>query len=525
MYWATGTSSSDITAEAEATNNLKDTGGQISSFSGDTSDNILDPRFLSTGNFTSATGVVFNTTTEKMPETTTHLQVYSGNEAGDQTTPATLAIYNAGVNYSNSGGTTGDTAADNSTLGAVVPTGSANAFQIFHTNSTDGGVIARALTDVKGKAVTASGASAAHNTSATYAVTGAVAAMGTTDAVYVLVQDNVTSDNGTFYSRTGTSGDLSSATGKLNDSYPIRKGAMLLPVSDTKAYAVWARSSSNANTDNDTNVYASLLTLSGGTVSVSNIADSVAAKSADNNTQLANASLAYGADNSDALPNDFPICAAARAESTSVSELAIGYVDNGTRQGVNPNYYLRFTRDSDNFSLRTTASDVGVDSSVGNTATQSCAMTWAGGLVNTTTATDNGTLWWAGNTSSDNDSQTVSLRYSTTADNGSSATFTAAGTVDYSNAVHQLALSYDHKYRPYMAALLDNGSVRLHWSADGSTPAAYNGGVVSNVGDSAKPIALTRSADGKQLALSYHTNASNGSDLKVVVIYADGTSN
>ena len=62
--------------------------------------------------------------------------------------------------------------------------------------------------------------------------------MGTTDAVYMLVQDNVTSDNGMFYSRTGTSGDLSSATGNLNDSSHIRKGAMLLPVSDTKAYAV-----------------------------------------------------------------------------------------------------------------------------------------------------------------------------------------------------------------------------------------------------------------------------------------------
>ena len=76
-----------------------------------------------------------------------------------------------------------------------------------------------------------------------------------------------------------------------------------------------------------------------------------------------------------------------------------------------------------------------------------------------------------------------------------------------------------------MAALLDNGSVRLHWSAAGSSVEAYNGGVVSDVGDSAKPIALTRSADGKQLALSYHTDSSNGTDLKVVVIYADGTSN
>ena len=151
--------------------------------------------------------------------------------------------------------------------------------------------------------------------------------------------------------------------------------------------------------------------------------------------------MAYGADNGDALPNDLPICVAARAESTSVSELAIGYVDNGTIQGVNPNYYVRFTRDSDNFSLRTTASDVGVDSSVGTNATQSCAMTWAGGLVNTTTATDNGTLWWAGNTSTDDQSDNVSLRYSTSADNGSSATFTEAGTVDYGNAVHQLALS------------------------------------------------------------------------------------
>ena len=65
----------------------------------------------------------------------------------------------------------------------------------------------------------------------------------------------------------------------------------------------------------------------------------------------------------------------------------------------------------------------------------------------------------------------------------------------------------------------------MAWSSDGTSVAAYNGGDVSYVADSTKPIALTRSADGKQLALSYHTDTSNGTDLKVVVIYADGTSN
>jgi hypothetical protein len=394
---------------------------------------------------------------------------------------------------------------------------------LIHTNSTDGGVIVRAMTDVKGSAVTTSGASAAHNTSATYAVTGAVAGMGTSDAVYVLVQDNVTTDNGTFYYRTGTSGALASGTGKLSDTYGIRKGAMLLPVSSTKAYAVWARSSSNANTDNDTNIYASMLTLSSGTVSASNIADSVAAKTADNNTQLANNSLAYGADDGDTLPSDFPFCAAARAESSSVTELVIGSADNGTIQGVNPDWSVRFTRDSDNFSSRTTETDVGVDTSVGTAATQTCAMTWAAGLVNTTASTDNGTLWWAGNQATDNSSDNVSVRYTTLADNGTSATFTEAGTFNVGDAIHQIAMTYDHKNRPYVATLMDNGSIRLYWSATGSSVALYNGGVVSDAADSTKPISMTRSADGKQIALSYHT--STGADIKAVVIYNDGSSN
>jgi hypothetical protein len=347
--------------------------------------------------------------------------------------------------------------------------------------------------------------------------------MGTTDAVYVLVQDNVTTDNGTFYYRTGTSGALASGTGKLSDTYGIRKGAMLLPVSSTKAYAVWARSSSNANTDNDTNIYASMLTLSSGTVSASNIADSVAAKTADNNTQLANNSLAYGADDGDTLPSDFPFCAAARAESSSVTELVIGSADNGTIQGVNPDWSVRFTRDSDNFSSRTTETDVGVDTSVGTAATQTCAMTWAAGLVNTTASTDNGTLWWAGNQATDNSSDNVSVRYTTLADNGTSATFTEAGTFNVGDAIHQIAMTYDHKNRPYIATLMDNGSIRLYWSATGSSVALYNGGVVSDAADSSKPISMTRSADGKQIALSYHT--STGADIKAVVIYNDGSSN
>ena len=74
------------------------------------------------------------------------------------------------------------------------------------------------------------------------------------------------------------------------------------------------------------------------------------------------------------------------------------------------------------------------------------------------------------------------------------------------------------------AALLDNGSVRLHWSIAGGTPVVYNGGAVSDVGDSSKPIALVRSADGKQLALSYHTaTGTSGDDIKTVIIYADGS--
>jgi hypothetical protein len=344
--------------------------------------------------------------------------------------------------------------------------------------------------------------------------------MGTTDAVYVLVQDNVTTDNGTFYYRTGTSGALASGTGKLNDTYPILKGAQLLPISSTKGYAVWARSSTNTDTDNDTRIYASLLTLSAGTVTTSNIEDYVAAKTADNNTQKTIAGV-YGA--ASGMPFDFPFCAAARAESSSVTELAVGYSDNGTRQGVNPNWSVRFTRDSDNFSSRVNISDVGVNTSVGTTATQSCAMTWAAGLVNTTASTDNGTLWWAGNQATDNQSDNVSVQYTTLADNGTSATFTEAGTFDVGNAINQIAMAYDHKNRPYIATLMDNGSIRLYWSATGSSVALYNGGVVSDAADSTKPISMTRSADGKQIALSYHT--STGADIKAVVIYNDGSSN
>jgi hypothetical protein len=428
----------------------------------------------------------------------------------------------------------------------VVPTGSANAFQIFYGNSTGGGVIASAVTDVKGSTTTLSGASAAHNTSVNYAVSGAVAAMGTSDAVYLLVQDNVSaSDNGTFYSRTGTSGNLASATGIIGDAYPLHKGAMLIPVSSTKAYAVWARSSTNAVLDNDTEVRASLLTLSAGTVSASNIGDFIAAKAADNDTQLANNSLIYGTDNGDVVPYDFPICAAARAESitvggyaggTTTTHLAIGYADSGPSHRAalgNPNYKVRFTSDSDNFSYRSTAIDTGANSPMGagganSPIVQGCAMTWAEGLVGAAAATDNGTLWFAGISATDNDSTRVNLLYTTLADNGSTGAFSTAGAdVDYVTAVHQLALSYDHLNRPYLAALLDNGSVRLHWSADGTIPVVYNGGIVEDYADAGQPIALVRSADGKQLALSYHTAATvaAGDDLKVVVIYADGTSN
>jgi hypothetical protein len=465
----------------------------------------------------------------------THLIVCAGNEAGDAASCPTVAIDDMGVSYADAGGTSGDTTADNSTMGAVVATGSANDFQMFHSNSTGAGVIASAITDAKGSAPTSSGASAVHTTTGSPAVL-AMAAMGTSDAVYVLVQDNASTDNGTFYSRTATSGNLATATGALNDTMPIQKGAMILPVSSTKAYAVWARGAGLV-TDNTTRVYASLLTLSAGTVSASNIGDYVGDLHLDNNSQQANNSLTFGPDSGDALPEDYPICAAARAESvtaggyagaTTTTQLAVGYADNGTIQGVAPNWNVRFTADSDNFSYRSTVTDVGVNSSMTSAATQNCAMSWAEGLVNTSAATDNGTLYWVGSTSGGNDAEEATLLKATDADNGSAATFAVVGSaVDYSDQIHQLAITYDYLNRPYVAALLDNGSVRLHWSATGGAFAAYNGGIVSNLGDSAKPIALVRSADGKQLALSYHTAATvaAGTDMKVVVIYADGTSN
>ena len=96
-------------------------------------------------------------------------------------------------------------------------------------------------------------------------------------------------------------------------------------------------------------------------------------------------------------------------------------------------------------------------------------------------------------------------------------------TFNVGDAIHQIAMTYDHKNRPYIATLMDNGSIRLYWSATGSSVALYNGGVVSDAADSSKPISMTRSADGKQIALSYHT--STGADIKAVVIYNDGSSN
>lgn len=525
--------------------------------------NPYDPRMLAAGGDNITYTLTANNDLGLGGGEITHLIVCPGNEAGDATTCATAAIEDMGVTYGyssaagtdTSGGTSGDLlSTDNSSFGMVVAHGSGDDFSMFHVAAPDGdnlsnsrGVFVSALTDAKGSAVTVSGESAAHNISGSYAVTGGVAAMGTSDAVYLLVQDNITTDNGTFYYRSASSGNLASGTGTLNDLHGcdacsgavgIRKGAMLLPVSSTKAYAVWARSGDNVtHFDNSTEVFASFLTLSAGTVTASNVLDSLVAKTNDNTSQRANAGLYYGNDNG-TMPSDFPICAAARAETkalgsyaggTTTAQLAIGFSDGGYSDGVNPSYNVRFTADSDNFSSRATATDVGVNASsggqTGDNATMVCAMTWAEGLVGVAAATDNGTLWWAGNTSTDNTSDIVSLRSTTLADNGSTATFTAAGSdLDYGKTVHQLALSYDYLNRPYMAALLDNGSVRLHWSAAGGTPVAYNGGQVTEFSDNGKPISLVRSADGKQLALSYHTDADHGGDIRVVVIYADGSS-
>jgi len=384
LYWATGTSSGDISAQAKIDDTI--TSVQMSTFNGDgwpTTTNVIDPRFLTAGNYTISTPS-WDLAGDEMHPATKYLQIYSGNEAGDATTPATLAISNAGVNYTLSGGTDGVAccAADNSTMGGVVPTGSANDFQMIHTNHGGTGVIAQGLTDVKTSAPVASGASAAHDATGDATVV-TMAAMGTSDAVYVLVQDNLTSDNGTFYYRTAVTGDLSSGTGALGDTFVLRKGALLLPVSDTKAYAVWARSKgglaasgTNVPADNGTIILASLLTLSAGTVTVTDIGDTLPAKSGwsqpDNNTQLMNASRPAGGP--DGMPADFPFCAAAHADArtnggavsgdTSV-ELAIGYADNGTLQAAAANYLVRFTSDSDNFSYRTTVTDTGLDTSLG----------------------------------------------------------------------------------------------------------------------------------------------------------------
>ncbi len=528
-YWASGTTSSDIIDEAlVGVGSI--TGGHISTFTRGTgwTDNIMDPRRLATGKYVAAYGTLDST--DKFNSKTAYLQVYSGNEAGDQTTPATLLMRDAGVTFANAGGTSGDLTADNSTMGMVVPTGSANAFQMFHTNAEATGVIAEALTDVKGSAVTADGASAAHSSTA---VVLAMAAIGTSDAVYVLVQDNLTTDNGTFYYRTATSGNLASGTGKLNDTKPILKGAILVPVSSTKGYAVWARSSMDNETD--TRVYASLLTLSAGTVTVSNIADYVQSFSNSDNTSQ-KSGLAIG---QPSLPSAFPICAAGRAESITgggyakgdtTTHLAVGYADNATQDTVGGNWMISFTSDNDNFSYRT-ALDTNINTAMGDSvATQVCGMAWAEGTVNTTTAHDNGTLWFAANNgptgggSSDN----LSLQYSTLFDNATFGAWTqAGGGIAMGESINQIEIAYDYKYRPYVATLLDNGSVMVSWSADGTALVHYAGGGANSgaIADSDKPISFVRSADGKQLALSYHTaTGTGGTDMKVVVIYADGTS-